>query len=71
VNSLDDQVIAWGRSNMEGWVEVKQPVPVPGMYTVMVIARGYEALVGDGALRLGADAPPSYDPWGKIEVRSR
>ncbi|MCW5809248.1 MAG: trypsin-like peptidase domain-containing protein, partial [Deltaproteobacteria bacterium] len=71
VNRLDDQVLAWGRSNTEGDVQLKQPVPVPGTYTVMVVARGYEALVKDGVLRLGADAPPSYDPWGKIELRSR
>jgi hypothetical protein len=71
VNRLDDQVLAWGRSTTQGEVMLKQPVPAPGTYTVMVVARGYEALIGEGALRLGADAPPSYDPWGKIEVRSR
>jgi S1-C subfamily serine protease len=71
VNRLDDLVLAWGRSNTEGDVQLKQPVPVPGTYSVMVVARGYEALIGERELRLTADAPPSYDPWGKIELRSR
>ena len=30
VNRLDDQVLAWGRSNTLGEVQLKQPVPVPG-----------------------------------------
>ena len=71
VNRLDDQVLAWGRSNTQGEVQLKQPVPVPGTYTVMVVARGYEPLVGQGELRLDANTPPNFDPWGKIWIRSR
>ncbi len=40
VNRLDDQVLAWGRSNTQGDVQLKQPVPVPGTYTVFVKATG-------------------------------
>ena len=71
VNRLDDQVLSWGRSNTQGEVQLKQPVPIPGTYTVMVVARGYEPLIGDGELHLPADTAPYFDPWGKIWLRSR
>ena len=71
VNRLDDQVLSWGRSNAQGDVALKQPVPIPGTYTVMVVAKGYEPLVGDGELHLDANTPPRFDPWGKIWLRSR
>jgi len=71
VNRLDDQVLAWGRSNMQGEVQLKQPVPVPGTYTVMVVARGYEALIGEGALHMDDKTPPAFDPWGEIRLRAR
>jgi V8-like Glu-specific endopeptidase len=71
VNRLDDQVIAWGRSNAQGDVQLKQPVPAPGTYTVFVKATGYEPLIGTEALRLDANSPPRYDPWGVIHLRSR
>ncbi len=71
VNRLDDQVLSWGRSNTQGDVQLKQPVPVPGVYTVMVTANGYEALIGENALRLDAKTPPAFDPWGFIRLRSR
>ena len=71
VNRLDDQVLSWGRSNAQGDVSLKQPVPVPGTYTVMVIAKGYEPLMGEGELHLDANTPQRFDPWGKIWLRSR
>ena len=71
VNRLDDQVLSWGRSNTQGEVQLKQPVPVPGTYSVMVVARGYEPLVGEGELHLDASSPAYFDPWGKIWLRSR
>ena len=71
MNRLDDQVLSWGRTNSSGEVQLKQPVPVPGAYTVMVVARGYEPLIGEGELHLDANTPPSFDPWGKIWLRSR
>ena len=71
VNRLDDQVIAWGRSNAQGDVQLKQPVPAPGIYSVFVKATGYEPLIGTEALRLDANTPPRYDPWGVIHLRSR
>lgn len=71
VNRLDDQVLSWGRSNAQGDFALKQPVPVPGTYTVMVIAKGYEPLIGDGELHLDANTPQRFDPWGKIWLRSR
>jgi S1-C subfamily serine protease len=70
VNRLDDQTLAWGRSNTQGDVQLKQPVP-PGTYTVMVIARGYEPLIGEGALKLTDQTPPAYDPWGQIKLLQR
>ena len=71
VNRLDDQVLAWGRSNSLGEVKLRQPVPAPGTYTVMVVARGYEPLIGQGALRLDEKTPPAYDPWGGIKLMAR
>jgi S1-C subfamily serine protease len=70
LNRLDDQAIAWGRTNALGEVRLKQLVP-PGTYTVMVMAQGYEALIGDSELHLDANTPPSFDPWGKIGLHSR
>lgn len=70
LNRLDDQAIAWGRTNAQGEVRLKQLVP-PGTYTVMVSAPGYEALIGDSELQLDANTPPSFDPWGKIALHSR
>ena len=71
VNRIDDQTLSWGRSNTNGDVVLKQPVPVPGTYTVMVNANGYEALISENALVLKADTPHAYDPWGYIRLRSR
>jgi S1-C subfamily serine protease len=71
VNRLDDQVIAWGRSNSHGDVELKQPVPAPGTYTVFVTATRYEPLIGGGALQIPADAPRRLNPWGAIQLRAR
>jgi S1-C subfamily serine protease len=71
MNRLDDQAIAWGKTNALGEVRLKQLVPVPGTYTVMVIAPGYEPLIGENELHLDEKTPPSFDPWGKIGLRSR
>jgi hypothetical protein len=71
MNRLDDQTIAWGKTNSAGEVRLKQLVPVPGTYTVMVTAPGYETLIGESELHLDAKMPSSFDPWGKIGLRSR
>jgi S1-C subfamily serine protease len=71
INRLDDQVLAYGRSNAQGEVLLKQPVPVPGSYTLMVIARGYEPVIGERELILEASTPAVFDPWGKILLRAR
>jgi S1-C subfamily serine protease len=71
MNRLDDQTIAWGKTNGQGEVRLKQPVPTPGTYTVMVVAPGYEPLIGENDLHLDAATPPSFDPWGKIWLRAR
>jgi S1-C subfamily serine protease len=71
MNRLDDQVMAWGRANSDGEVHLKQPVPAPGTYTVVVVAPGYEPLAGDGALQLAEDAPPFFDPWGGVRINAK
>jgi hypothetical protein len=71
VNRLDDQVLAYGRSNTQGEVLLKQPVPVPGTYTLMVVARGYEPVIGEGELILDAKTPAVFNPWGKLLLRAR
>jgi hypothetical protein len=37
----------------------------------MVVARGYEPLIGEGELTLAADTPAVFDPWGKLLLRAR
>jgi hypothetical protein len=71
MNRLDDQAIAWGKTNAQGEVRLKQLVPVPGTYTVMVVAPGYEPLIGENELHLDANTPAKFDPWDKIGLRSR
>jgi hypothetical protein len=73
MNRLDDQAIAWGKTNMLGEVRLKQLVPVPGHYTVMVVAPGYDPLISnaESELKLDDKTPPSFDPWGKIGLHSR
>jgi S1-C subfamily serine protease len=71
VNRLDDQVLAYGRSNAAGEVLLKQPVPVPGKYTLLVVARGYEPVIDEDELTLSAQTPAVFDPWGKILLRAR
>jgi len=68
MNRLNDQVIAWGRANAEGEVHLKHPVPQPGRYTVVVVARGYQTLTGDDALQLDEDTAPFFDPWGQVKI---
>lgn len=70
LNRLDMQTAAWGKTDAQGEVRLRQPVP-KGTYTVVVIAPGYETLVGDGGLRIDDNAPASFDPWGKIKLRAR
>jgi hypothetical protein len=70
MNRLDDQVIAWGRANAEGEVHLKHPVPSPGTYTVVVVARGYQPLLGDAALQLQDDTPAYWDPWGSVALEA-
>jgi hypothetical protein len=69
MNRLDDQVISWGRSNSQGEVRLKQPVPIPGEYSVVVFAKGFTPLIGDRELRLSETTPPGYDPWGAVRMR--
>jgi hypothetical protein len=71
MNRLDDQAIAWGKTNTLGEVRLKQLVPIPGTYTVMVVAPGYEPLIGENELHLDDKTPQSFDPWGRIGLRSR
>ena len=70
VNRLDDMVIAWGRSGTSGDVYLKQPVPAPGTYTVMVVVDGYVPLIGTDALRLAEDTVPFFDPWGEVKLEA-
>lgn len=70
LNRLDVQTAAWGKTDDQGQVHLKQPVS-PGTYSLVVIAAGYETLVGDGGLRIDDNTPASLNPWGTIELRAR
>ncbi len=70
VNRLDDMVIAWGRSGTSGEVYLKQPVPAPGTYSVMVVVDGYVPLIGTDALRLAEDTAAYFDPWGEVRLEA-
>lgn len=72
---LEKQAVSRGRSNGKGTVHLAQRIPVPGTYSVVVVAAGYEPLVGKDELRLDKvflpkDAPDPFDPWGKISLHS-
>lgn len=71
MNRLDDQVLSWGRSNSVGEVHLKQPVPVPGTYSVVVFAKGYQTLIGDNELKLDDQTPLDFDPWGGVTLEAR
>ncbi|HVV84697.1 MAG TPA: serine protease [Kofleriaceae bacterium] len=71
VNRLDDVVIAWGRADADGGVYLRQPVPAPGQYTVLVMADGFTPLVADDALVLPADAPSAVVPWGTLRLAAQ
>ena len=71
MNKIDDQTIAWGKTNGDGEVRLRQLVPNPGRYSVLVLAPGYEPLIGSNALELQAKTPPSFDPWGTIGLHAR
>ena len=70
LNKLGDQTIAWGQTNAEGEVRLKELVP-PGVYSVLVLAKGYEQLIGSSELHIDEQTPESFDPWGKISLHSR
>jgi S1-C subfamily serine protease len=70
MNRLDEQVLAWGRAGADGEVQLKQPVPFPGSYSILAVARGYEPLVGDHVLHLTDDAGPYFD-WGIVRMQAR
>jgi S1-C subfamily serine protease len=71
MNRLDDQAIAWGKTNTFGEVRLKHLVPTPGTYTVMVVAPGYEPLIGTNELHVDEKTPLSFDPWGRISLIPR
>jgi S1-C subfamily serine protease len=68
VNRLDDVVIAWGRADADGGVYLRQPVPAPGHYTVLVHADGYTPLVAEDGLVLPPDTPSAVVPWGTLRL---
>src|SRR5262249_26874259 len=68
MNRLDEQALAWGKSTAQGKVRLKQLVPAPGTYSVMVIATGYYPLISDNALHLGDKTAPFFDPWDEIRL---
>lgn len=70
LNRLDGQAVAWGKTNSQGEVRLKQSVPI-GVYTVIVTAPGYETLIGDRSVHVDAKTPANFDPWAKIELRAR
>ena len=70
LNRLDVQAVAWGKTNSNGDVRLRQAVPV-GIYTVIVTAPGYEILIGDRSVHIDDKTPTDFDPWRKIELRAR
>lgn len=71
----DKHALSRGRSDAAGIVRLGQRIPVPGTYSVVVIAAGYEPLLGQNTLRLSGfslpeDTASPFDPWGKISLRT-
>lgn len=71
LNQLDRQSLAWGRTKESGEFSLRQPVPTGAIYTVAVLAPGFQTLVREGALDLPADAPRFFDPWGQVRLERR
>jgi hypothetical protein len=46
-------------------------VPVPGTYSVVVFAKGYQTLIGDNELKLDDQTPLDFDPWGGVTLEAR
>lgn len=68
MNKLEEQAIAWGKTDAEGAVMLNRLIPRGQRYTVGVVARGFKPLVSDGALAVPADAPAELDPWGIVRI---
>jgi len=68
---LDDQVLAYGRSTAQARSCSSSRCRCRGRTRSMVVARGYEPMIGEGELTLEANTPAVYDPWGKLLLRAR
>lgn len=70
MNRLEDVVTAWGAADADGTVVFRQPVPAPGTYTVLVVAKGYKPRFVHNEVTIPADAAAQFNPWGAIELSS-
>jgi hypothetical protein len=71
MNRLDEQVISWGRSNLDGEVFLRQAVAAPQTYSVVIVAPGYRPLLGESELALTDETPRYFDPWGVVRLRGQ
>jgi hypothetical protein len=69
--NIEEHALAWGETNDGGVFMLKTPLPRGGTYSVAVIAKGFEPLALDDALKIPADAPDLYDPWEIIRLIRR
>jgi hypothetical protein len=74
LKQLENHELSRGRSDAKGIVQLGR-VPVPGTYSVVVIATGYEPLIGHDELQLKGFSLPKdltspFDPWGHIYLRT-
>lgn len=66
---LADQVLTLGQTDANGRFQTATPVPRGQVYSVIVIAEGYEPLVEDGVLKIDNQASDPFDPWGTITLK--
>lgn len=68
---LEEQALAWGKSNHGGEFTLGRGVPRGDTYTVAVMAQGYEPLTADDVLAIGPTTPALFDPWEVIRLDRR
>jgi S1-C subfamily serine protease len=62
-SNLDSVHVTYGISDQDGSFNLPCPLPRDEVFTVVVLAKGFVELAGDGVLST-SKAPDRYEPWG-------
>jgi S1-C subfamily serine protease len=61
--NVDDAKLVYAISDQDGRFVMPCPIPADQLYTVVVTAKHFVELAGDGVLST-SKAPPHFEPWG-------